>query len=846
MDMKDSEYKFKGFIKGKIYLILSILLIGILCSLWTASIKAAEREEKIIRVAFPIQPGLTEVQADGGYIGYTYDYLMEISQYTNWKYEFVQVEGDLDTQINTLLEMLLKGEVDLMGAMLLNEQLASMMDYAGYNYGTAYSALYALDENTEINSSNYMSFPKLRIAVIKTSKVYNQKLEQFAEMNGLEIETILCETEVEQMEMLKQKKADLLFSIDISSPGKGLRTIARFAPEPFYFATTKGNTDIVNALNTAISIINEGDPYFMALLHERYFSMESENLYLSEAEKEYIKQHYSLKVLMAGENAPIQYKDKETNEIKGISKNVLDYISDKTGIEFEIFYAESIEEYQHILETENINLISGIITTNMPNYYHEEYSYSISYVELPTNIVINKNVNPSELSGKRQIVLNSSEYKQDYDGTELDVDTVEEALILLNEGKGDYFHGNSYAIQYYMNSLQLKNIIMLPQTDDIEQKVRFGIMNPVDTNLISIINKTIRDIPEGEMRNFLYENAFQMQNITLLSYIRSNPEHIILGTLVVTMICICIFLGWYAYSYKKSNEKSKLENLRYEQIGELTNEYIFEYDITQDRLKMPEKCAKFLEVEKTIENMKEIQKENQRIKEKEKGDRIGLFVYIASVQEGSKEINFQFKSGEKHWLKVISKKVLDKNGNPAFCVGKIVDIQKEKEKQEQLLKEAKEDSLTGIYNAATSHEMITESLLQGEKKQAGALFIIDIDYFKNVNDNYGHYTGDYVLIALAKILTKTFRNEDIVGRLGGDEFLVFMKGVQEKEILIKKCDIICEKVQEILIEGKQGNISVSMGVYLAEVGEAYNEVYKKADQALYNVKKRGRNGYEII
>ena len=102
---------------------VSVLIMVILYNILLPCAAAGSAAEKgqealpVVRVGFPIQSGLMEVDADGNFSGYTYDYLMEISQYADWTYEFVQVEGNLNTQIATLLRMLEDGEIDLMGAM---------------------------------------------------------------------------------------------------------------------------------------------------------------------------------------------------------------------------------------------------------------------------------------------------------------------------------------------------------------------------------------------------------------------------------------------------------------------------------------------------------------------------------------------------------------------------------------------------------------------------------------------------------------------------------------------------------------------------------------------------------
>lgn len=103
----------RRFFKGK--LCLAGLLMLLFWHLLPIQGLAADGGRQVIRVGYPIQLGMTEVDEQGNYSGYTYEYLEEIAQYTGWDYEFVQVEGDLNESLVTLMDMLEKGEIDLMG-----------------------------------------------------------------------------------------------------------------------------------------------------------------------------------------------------------------------------------------------------------------------------------------------------------------------------------------------------------------------------------------------------------------------------------------------------------------------------------------------------------------------------------------------------------------------------------------------------------------------------------------------------------------------------------------------------------------------------------------------------------
>lgn len=124
------------------------LLLVLLLQLWGGlfPVMASPEESRTIRVAYPIQKNITDVDENGKYFGYTYEYLEEIAQYTGWNYEFVQIPGSVDEQLSTLMKMVQGGEVDLMGAMLYSEDLGKQFDYSGYSYGTSETVLQVLNE----------------------------------------------------------------------------------------------------------------------------------------------------------------------------------------------------------------------------------------------------------------------------------------------------------------------------------------------------------------------------------------------------------------------------------------------------------------------------------------------------------------------------------------------------------------------------------------------------------------------------------------------------------------------------------------------------------------------------
>lgn len=155
------------------------------------------------------------------------------------------------------------------------------------------------------------------------------------------------------------------------------------------------------------------------------------------------------------------------------------------------------------------------------------------------------------------------------------------------------------------------------------------------------------------------------------------------------------------------------------------------------------------------------------------------------------------------------------------------------------------DMLSGLLNRAATERAIKDRLLEMGQGDTCALFIVDLDNFKQVNDMLGHQAGDQAIRQAAEKLSSLFRASDIVGRLGGDEFVVFLYGGITKEIASKKAAAICEKLQLALGDRETVYITASVGVHIAGKGQTFEGLYQSADLALYKAKKAGKHQFYL-
>lgn len=181
------------------------------------------------------------------------------------------------------------------------------------------------------------------------------------------------------------------------------------------------------------------------------------------------------------------------------------------------------------------------------------------------------------------------------------------------------------------------------------------------------------------------------------------------------------------------------------------------------------------------------------------------------------------------------------------AVKKWKDLEFGRETQEKLEMLASVDPLTGLLNRRAILNKLDESIKHSRRYEINlSVIMLDIDHFKEVNDNYGHFIGDHVLKKIALFLQRKIRDTDAAGRLGGEEFLVVLP-----KAIMSSALTVAERIRENLATTKMKNligdvfsITVSQGVASYKPGDSISSLISRADDALYRAKQNGRNRVE--
>ncbi len=219
--------------------------------------------------------------------------------------------------------------------------------------------------------------------------------------------------------------------------------------------------------------------------------------------------------------------------------------------------------------------------------------------------------------------------------------------------------------------------------------------------------------------------------------------------------------------------------------------------------------------------------------------------YQEGIKEDSLNVRIILEDNSLKWVRsFVSAGPDTQSGDILALIALMDDIHDTKIKELDLEHQAQIDPLLGAYNKKATEQYIYDHL---NKNKAGSLLMIDLDNFKAINDNFGHLYGDDVLKEAYLKIVNNFRSDDIIGRVGGDEFVVFIVNLLSREELARKAEDLCQQLQQTYQqEGIKVTISCSIGIANApEHGLVFEELYQKADLAMYICKKDLKNGYQI-
>lgn len=329
---------------------------------------------------------------------------------------------------------------------------------------------------------------------------------------------------------------------------------------------------------------------------------------------------------------------------------------------------------------------------------------------------------------------------------------------------------------------------------------------------------------------------------------------VILVTGIVLFVITSIIRKYNAQIVKLTVAKEKAHRTAFQEETEKLYENIHEIDITHNRAanEATESYFEGLGTSKKLPFDKALHEiAQQQIKEEYRDGYVNTFSpdnVLQLYQEGTESLSYEMMISNDggytyYWIRITARIFFWEEDKSVRMLVYRQNIDSEKRREIVMAEKMRRDALSGLYNKAATQELIRR-LLAEHPERMYAFFILDIDDFKLVNDTFGHAMGDQVIADFAGKIKRQFRENDIVGRIGGDEFVVFVP-IPSKEWVGKKVEALSQSLRYEFLQGeKSSSITSSIGVAISpEDGANFETLYQNADGALYQAKENGKNRY---
>lgn len=411
--------------------------------------------------------------------------------------------------------------------------------------------------------------------------------------------------------------------------------------------------------------------------------------------------------------------------------------------------------------------------------------------------------------------------------------------FLLSPGGNPQMHGMCYANGKYYALLGHTEESFLRDAHGLMRNVMQGVQQ---SDFFKTMLATLRD-PGQPLQTYCLVTRPGGERAYLLGTIISRPE----GNGGWYEV-ICTFQDVTPLYETQAALESQAERIRY--LVEATGERFLEYDVQADRLAVL--SAQGREGSEDI-SIDDFLLEGVMARYVRRED---LPAVRQALQEAAKtptlgNIEIRVRTGEgTAWRRIYYTSVVDADQRVTRIVGREMNIDAEKREELALREQAERDALTGIYSRGAA-QMLIERFLESEQGKHStrrhAVFMIDLDNFKQVNDCFGHAVGDSVLKEIAGIIQRSFRTSDVVGRLGGDEFIVLMRRYRDVDAIEQVAQRICTGIKARYAD-VYGDLDLSASVGIAcypDHGATLAELYRHADIANYEAKAKGKNQWLI-
>lgn len=551
--------------KKMMYMLAGILFVFTVCLPLTVQ---AEKTGETLRVGYFRFPGFQEYDEEGNPIGYNVDYLQEISKYTKWNYEFVPADSWIEA-----VEMLRNGEIHLLAPAQRTTEREEEFLFPDYSIGTEYGALMCMDQEDAPVYEEFIKFSKLKVGCVE-SYVMKDEFLAYAEKNGFMPEMVYYPDTNQLLEALRQGKVDAI-TANYAYATENTRLLAKFSPSPQYYMVSREHPEYVTMLNEVLDRIKTETPDWENQLVAQYYPYYTMLPYTRE-EEEYIA---SLPAIKVGYKIrePLCYRN-EQGEDKGILIELMQLISERSGIQFEyVLLPNGTLDYEDLQRT-GIQLIMGVEYSKV-NLSLNELGITKPFFS-STKVIVGKKGRDFQRNSEMIIALDSGSKSilrtimKHYPNAELlQCDSTEEGMQAVLDGRADVLLQSQFAVRNLLQYPRYEQLTIVPGEgleDDLSLAVPpyakeekfFG-----EGQLIEVLDKAIIQLQEYETTEIIIAYTAAMPFEVTLEDFWYRYRY---ALAVIGIVSLCgLLIGAYAVQLHQKNIKLVRKSER--QLSGITN-----------------------------------------------------------------------------------------------------------------------------------------------------------------------------------------------------------------------------------------------------------------------------------
>lgn len=543
---------------NKIHWPAAILLVtALLLSAVLPLCASANANKNIVRVGWYESPFNTTDEY-GRRSGYAYEYQQKIAAYAGWTYEYVQGSWP------DLMQMLIDGRIDLLSDVSYTDQRAEIMYFSALPMGEEEYYTFIAPDNDVISAEDISTFNGKKIGVNKGS-VQVDCFNSWAEANSVTAEIVeLTDTEAESLAKLHRGTIDVYIALDgYFSTGEAV-PVCKIGGSDFYFAVSKTRPELMDALNNAMSRIQNENPYYNYQLNGKYIKRVGVNLFLSAEEKNWLNGHGKIRVGYQDGYLAFCAKDPDTGELTGALKEYLEVAADcleNADLEFEaIAYPTASAAMKALTDGE----VDCMFPANLTDYDGESQGYFMTATIMRTDIsAIVRTSDKKTFSDKEHITVAVNAGNPNYDMFLVDnfpewrsvvFKDTPECLKAISDGKADCLLMSNY--RYNNISALCKRYDLVSISTGVEMDYSFAVRRD-NTVLYSILNKVADVVPDSTITAALSYYFTEDAKVTFGDMITQNIGIVIL-IFVSVVILLVVLLGLNVRAKRKALANQQL------------------------------------------------------------------------------------------------------------------------------------------------------------------------------------------------------------------------------------------------------------------------------------------------